>query len=233
MRLISPLQSRNARHLLSWHQKDLAKEAEVGIQTIRNFESGHRNITPKMIEKIRGALQTSGVEFLEDDGVKRRNAYCAPYSGLDSCDRLFEDITRTVKNYGGDVLIFAATAESLMEMTGLPRQNNLERLDILHELTEVRCVILNSAMTGGFIPAFEYQAIPSGMVALERTVIVFGNKYADIIKAAPGRFINVAYEIPLIAQHYRAQIEDVWDKAVLREDAREFRTQRIKSAASK
>jgi predicted transcriptional regulator len=64
--LPTPGQIRAARGLLNLTQADLASVAGVSLPTVKRFESGR--ITPETGEKIRAALEASGVEFIPENG---------------------------------------------------------------------------------------------------------------------------------------------------------------------
>ena len=59
--MISPAQCRAARGLLDWSQQDLAREAEVGIVTIRQLEAGSNQPRRATLVVIRQALEAAGV----------------------------------------------------------------------------------------------------------------------------------------------------------------------------
>jgi transcriptional regulator with XRE-family HTH domain len=67
---VSIRQIKAARALLAWSQERLADAAGVSIPTIKRLEAqdgplGGRNETGS---KIRSALESAGVEFLDDNG---------------------------------------------------------------------------------------------------------------------------------------------------------------------
>ena len=67
---VSIRQIKAARALLAWSQEQLAAAAEVSIPTIKRLEAqdgplGGRNETGS---KIRSALESAGVEFLDENG---------------------------------------------------------------------------------------------------------------------------------------------------------------------
>ena len=66
--MISPAQCRAARGLLDWSQQDLAREAGVGIVTIRQLEAGSTQPRRATLVVIRHALDAAGVEFIDDNG---------------------------------------------------------------------------------------------------------------------------------------------------------------------
>jgi transcriptional regulator with XRE-family HTH domain len=65
---MSPEQSRAARGWLGWSQTVLAKRAGVSLSTVRDFENAHRIPIPNNLNALRRAIETAGIEFLEENG---------------------------------------------------------------------------------------------------------------------------------------------------------------------
>ena len=63
---------RAARGLLDWTQTDLAAAAQVGLGMLRNFEAGRCIPGEANLFSIQDALETAGVEFLPEGGVRLR-----------------------------------------------------------------------------------------------------------------------------------------------------------------
>ena len=61
--IIIPAQIRAGRALLGWSQEHLAKEAEVGLSTVRDAESARRAAETAAVASIRSALWNGGVVF--------------------------------------------------------------------------------------------------------------------------------------------------------------------------
>ncbi len=61
-----------ARAGLGITAEDLAERAGVSKATISDFELGKRAPYPHTVAAIRAALESSGVDFLGDSGVKLR-----------------------------------------------------------------------------------------------------------------------------------------------------------------
>ncbi len=229
MELISAVQSKNARQLLSWHQEDLADNAKVCVQTVRNLEKGEA-VLPSTIEKIRCTFEVSGIEFLEGDGVRRRITWCSIYNGSDNCDKLFNDISNSLKQHGGEVLAYISDYEVMVKKSGTPRRNILERLNALCESGDVRCVINESSVRSDFMPSFAYRAVPTSFVPIRKSIFVFGKKYADVLWDASGRFYVVVVDAEATAQSYRQDINDLWQKSVTIERANKLPKRHVESA---
>jgi DNA-binding transcriptional regulator YiaG len=76
---MTPAQSRAARGWLGWSQRDLAKRANVALNTVNEFEAGRRNPTPNNIAALRRAIEAEGIRLLFDDvgapaGIARQDA---------------------------------------------------------------------------------------------------------------------------------------------------------------
>ena len=71
---ISPGQCRAARALLNWTQETLANKVGVALKTVRDFENERRTPLKIIRSSIQQAFEQSGIEFLEDDGLRlKRN----------------------------------------------------------------------------------------------------------------------------------------------------------------
>ncbi|WP_426956905.1 helix-turn-helix domain-containing protein [Muricoccus radiodurans] len=65
---ITPPQCRAARGLLGWTQDELAKTARIGLNTLRNFETGKSVPMTNNLDAIRRALEAAGVLFIPENG---------------------------------------------------------------------------------------------------------------------------------------------------------------------
>jgi DNA-binding transcriptional regulator YiaG len=65
---MSPEQSRAARAWLSWSQEELARRANVSLSTVRDHEKGRHAPIAATLAAMRRAVETAGIEFIEEDG---------------------------------------------------------------------------------------------------------------------------------------------------------------------
>ena len=76
---MTPAQCRAARALIGWSQLNLAKAAEVGVVSVRQFERDTTEARRATIAAIRRALEAAGVSFIDGNGegpgvrLKRRS----------------------------------------------------------------------------------------------------------------------------------------------------------------
>jgi transcriptional regulator with XRE-family HTH domain len=67
---LTSAQIRAARGLVRWSAEDLAREARLGLATIRRAEQSENqtSMTAANDLAVRNALEAAGVEFLEENG---------------------------------------------------------------------------------------------------------------------------------------------------------------------
>jgi hypothetical protein len=70
LRALTSAQIRGARGLLRWSAEDLAREASLGLATIRRAENteGETSMTVANDLGVRRALEAAGVEFIDENG---------------------------------------------------------------------------------------------------------------------------------------------------------------------
>jgi transcriptional regulator with XRE-family HTH domain len=66
--MLTDAQCRAARGLLDWSQLDLAKQAGVGIVTIRQLEAGSHEPRRATLDVVRRALEAAGILFIDENG---------------------------------------------------------------------------------------------------------------------------------------------------------------------
>jgi DNA-binding transcriptional regulator YiaG len=64
---MTPGQCRAARAFLQISQDDLAKAANVGVSTVRDFEVGKRVPIAATLTAMKAALEAKGVHFVENE----------------------------------------------------------------------------------------------------------------------------------------------------------------------
>jgi transcriptional regulator with XRE-family HTH domain len=86
---LTSAQIRAARALLRWRAQDLARASSVGIATIRRAELAvdETSMTAANDQAIRRALESAGVEFIDENGggagVRLRNPSAKGPKGRD------------------------------------------------------------------------------------------------------------------------------------------------------
>ena len=66
---MTPKTCHAARTLLGWTQVHLARQAQVGLSTVVDFEKQRREVGDEVVQKMKRTLEAGGVEFT---GTKHR-----------------------------------------------------------------------------------------------------------------------------------------------------------------
>lgn len=66
--MITPEQCRAARGLLDWTQQDLAANAKISNQTVRNFEHRSSELRDSTAQLLRMLFEANGVVFIDENG---------------------------------------------------------------------------------------------------------------------------------------------------------------------
>lgn len=68
---MTPTQCRMARAATRLGVRNLARVAELGVDTVHRFERGDDRLRPETIAKMRAALEARGAEFIQaEDGAE-------------------------------------------------------------------------------------------------------------------------------------------------------------------
>jgi len=205
-------QIKAARALLDWSQNDLADAAGLSINTIRNLELGYISPRGSTTNVVRQALEDAGLEFIDNEGIKRRMEEVKIYQGADSCHMFFNDILQTIREKPGDIVCVAKSQEIVAQSYGVKNFNHLDRLERLSEIANVKCLLSDAAPSRLFNDAFQFRTI-SRYHAGPVSYYVYGDKYAVVLTEKNDAFRFVVFKSMSLAQAYHANFMSLWDNA--------------------
>jgi transcriptional regulator with XRE-family HTH domain len=189
---VSSSQIRAARALLGWTQDDLAKATNLSRATIRNVELGYA-VRPSNIGEVHKALAKSGVEFMDNEGVRRQPDERKELSGPDSCDRFFEDVMQTIKEKGGELICLIQSQDLLTKTCSTPRRTNLQRLEQVQQTTNVKCLITSKITPSFSMPSFQIRMHPEEPTIIPTSSFAFGDRYACAYQDSQMHFVFVVF----------------------------------------
>lgn len=94
-------QIKAARGLLNWHQKDLARLADISELSVINIENEKTSPHKKTLDKIMSAFALMGVSFTENGVDIKDNSYTV-LSGRNWYIKALEDVERTLSSLSPD-----------------------------------------------------------------------------------------------------------------------------------
>jgi len=80
--MITGAQVRGARGILDWSADILAEKTGLSVDTIRNIEKGRVQGHNTSLEKIVQVFANSGLEFIENQGVRFKPTGVTIYDGV-------------------------------------------------------------------------------------------------------------------------------------------------------
>lgn len=106
-------QIRAARVLVDWDAGDLAKRVGMSRVAIQNIERGVSRPKPETTEKITRAFFDVGVEFTENEGVRRRPQGVEIFEGSERLNEFYDFLFQHVREKGGHICL-SITDERLL-----------------------------------------------------------------------------------------------------------------------
>jgi len=103
--MITGSQIRGARGLLDWSADILAEKTGLSVDTVRNIEKGRVQGHSKSIEKIIQVFSNSGIEFIENQGVRFKPTGVTVYDGVGAFEDFHEFLYLHLKQHGGEVCL--------------------------------------------------------------------------------------------------------------------------------
>jgi transcriptional regulator with XRE-family HTH domain len=202
---IGARQIKAARALLDWSQEDLAIYANLSIATVRKLEMGFISPRHSTTFVIRQAIENAGIEFLADEGIRRRKQDIIVYEGLSGDPEFFADIDRTLRQKGGAVLAVAATKSGC---------HALNEIAATHRRTNVKCLLTEGASSSLNVLRFEARSFSQHFVD-PVPFYVYGDKYAVVSASGAGDCSRViVIQSVMTAEASRRHFASLWDKAL-------------------
>ena len=206
--MITIEQCRAARGLLGWTQQDLAEASGLSKTAINNFEKGNSDIKLESLKSIRLAFESLDIEFLGQEGLKRRNDHAEILKGPSCYIDLLDDIITTLRSQGGELLILNANKT-------VSHENTLEGMNSLIERLKTdlglgtRILYLQKSQIP--LSAPHEQRISLNALANYLPIsFIYGNKLSLQLGASP--FITIINS-PEQAQEQRHIFESLWQGA--------------------
>ncbi len=215
---INPSQVKAARALLGWSQGDLAKKANISRSTIHILEddesTNKASIRIGTLIDIQKALEAGGIEFLENEGVRRITDGVKIYKGPKSCEMFLDDILQTVKEKGGDIFAIVTCQGIMTRLSVITKSNNLERLESLQKSSKIKWLFPNTPAPAFAVSPFQFRK-PSENTSGPSCYFVYGDKRADISLDGNKNPIFVVYSgTASMAPEYRKHLLSLWENAL-------------------
>lgn len=207
--MITTAQIRGARGILNWSQADLSERTDISATSIGSIENGLTQPRESTLTVIQKAFEDAGVEFLPNDGLRKKSGLINFFRGKKGFAEFYDDIYRTALSLPGektflvnnvDETVFLKWGEDIFE----PHSERMRKLD------SVRYQILVQDGDTNFVASdyAEYRWLPKEFFS-SVPFYVYGNKLAIILFEVEPTVL--VFEYPLVSEAYRKQFEAIWE----------------------
>ncbi len=220
-------QVKAARAILGWSQGDLAEKANVSRSTIRILEEDKSSVRTATLIEIQKALEVGGVEFLENEGVRRATDGVKVYKGEKKAAKYFwrEDALQVIKEKGGDIFAYITSHGILTRIVA--KSNNFGKLESVRQSIKIKCLSPNTPSADFFVPPFQFRK-PHENIIGPSCYLVYGDKRADVCLDGNKNPIFVVYNgAASMAADYRKHLLSLWENALPHEVKTHTRKQRL------
>lgn len=89
----------------NWNQSTLARHAKVALPTIANIETEKQKPSARTLSKIQNALEKSGIEFIDNDGVRKKKETIRVFRGQSEYIEYFDFVYEEALAHGGPIYL--------------------------------------------------------------------------------------------------------------------------------
>ncbi len=210
---ITTAQIRGARGILNWSKAELAERAGLSGAALGSIESGQSVPRESTLNAMQKALENAGIEFLSNDGVRKKSGDVRILKGRNGFWDFYEDIYITIKDSPGEVLVGNVDERKFEKWlskenlhTHVSRMRHIEGLSykILIEEGDTHYLASSDYAEYRWIPKKQYTPVP---------FYVYGNKLAILLFDKEATVIILEY--PAVSEAYRVQFSAMWEASIV------------------
>lgn len=201
--------------MLKWENKELGEASGVSEKTAYSVKMGLSRPQPRVLAAIRKALEDNGVEFVEQDGVRRSSESIQVLQGPDDFRVFYDIVFEHVKQHGGTVCVSGVDERLFAKYQGPQSQAHVERMNkLMTEREDIRVMILvregDTNFTATSYAAYRWQSRESFSPT---AFYVFGAYLALISFQSENAPKVILIRSPVFAEAYRRQFGQEWERA--------------------
>lgn len=206
--MITTAQIRGARGVLNWSQGDLSERTGISATSIGSIENGLTQARESTLENIQKAFEDSGIEFLPNDGIRKKSGEVKIFTGRNGFWEFYEDVYNTVSKDQGEIVVSNVDERKFEKWLGPDNLKiHIDRIKLLSDLS-YRILVREGDDYFLATPDFgQYRWIPASFFS-SVPFYVYGQKLAILLFDAEPTVIVLDY--PSVAQAYRMQFDAFW-----------------------
>lgn len=202
-------QCRGARGLLGWTQQDLADSCGLSKTAINNFEKGHSDIKAESLNAIFMAFESADIEFLGQDGLRKKTEDAQILRGAMALDHIFSDIATAIEHSNDDILIYGLHQALVEKISPHKKQTHTALLKAHGNKQRILCAEGTAQLLS---PIDTCRWLPSETLNQTPTIFFYGEKLALSLW---GDTIFVIIKSTQAYEAERNRFEYLWSKALI------------------
>jgi transcriptional regulator with XRE-family HTH domain len=215
MRYLSSAQCRAARGLLGWTQPDLANQSKIHVQTISAFEKGSGTPSKKTLKRMTDVLEDAGIEFMDHDGLRRKQSELTKFEGADGFESFLDDVYSTAIRTGTkdnpcEIFLSNVHHQNWIKWMGKEKwANHVERMTKAREVMDVRIIIKEGDTNFPASAYSKYKCFPAKFFN-DKSFYSYADKLAFLNFQRENVEITIMRQLDF-AHGYRILFKIAWD----------------------
>lgn len=208
-------QIRAAMAMLKWENKELGAAAGVSEKTIYTVKTGGSRPQPRVLDSIRKALEDNGIEFTEQDGVRRRSESVQVLQGPKDFQAFYDIVFDHLKQQGGTVCVSGVDEKLFVKYQEEQAETHRERMNVLTKKRgDIQVMILIREGDTNFVATSYASYRWQNRQSFSPTAFyVFGDSLALISFQSENAPKVILIRSAVFAEAYRRQFAEEWDRA--------------------
>lgn len=207
--MITTAQIRGARGILNWSQGDLSSRTDISATSIGSIENGLTQPRESTLAIIQKSFEDAGIEFLPNDGIRKKAGLINMYRGEKGFVDFYDDIYKTALNLDKEELFLVNNVDEAVFLKW-GKENFAVHSERMKALSKVKYKILVQDGDTNFVASSyaQYRWLPKEFFSTV-PFYVYGEKMAVILFEVEPTIL--VFEYTLIAEAYRKQFEAMWE----------------------
>lgn len=212
----SPFQIRAAMCGLNWEYKDLSRASGLTVDALSRICLEKHEATERSRDKIRKAFELEGIEFTDNDGIRRRPHSIDVFEGPEDFSKFYDFVYEYLSQNGGDVCIGGSDARDYSKFRTNPEIHRKRMTELVKMRNDVTVRILAQEGDYNFVASSyaQYRWQPKEYFT-PTTFYAFGNCLALIsFLGNPAPYVVLHRSGPF-AEAYRQAFNLSWERAIV------------------
>lgn len=211
--MITGRQLRAARSLLDWTAQDLATKSGLTRETVSRIEADTVQARDESLGKIIKTIDSYGVEFIENQGVRFKPTGIDIYEGSSRFDEFYDFLYEHLSAHGGEVCLSIYDESALAKNRSDPNKHRSRMRELTDKDTTITFRVLTSISN---FTSFGYATYrqPANALPSPTGFYAFGGCLALLSFADPASpYIIVIRSAPMAAA-YKQNFDILWENAL-------------------